>query len=70
MIENIVCTLLPFLLEGVEGGIEPLIKLSKKMGLKGAQFLEGVTFSREGEDCCFLTNNKLKSEIFSDTESL
>ena len=44
-------------------GGKPPIKIYKKKGLTGSQFLEGVTFSRGGGQ--FLHKNKLKSEIFN-----
>ena len=46
----------------VLAGGKPPIKIFKKKGLTGSQFLEGVTFSMGGQ---FLHKNKLKSEIFN-----
>ena len=53
---------------------EPPTKFSKRGGLTGSQFLEGVawkekvTFFMGG--CSFYIKNKLKSEIYNNKQSL
>ena len=56
------------------GGVEPLIKFSKRRGLTGPQRLEGGCWERGGDffqvGLQFSHKNKLKSEIFNDKKSL